>query len=52
MFLPKPKLSQDDYPEIEKAVVIAALSALVSGLVEWGLDVAKERARRATEAKL
>jgi hypothetical protein len=36
----------DTKTEIAKAVAIAALSALATKLVEWGVDELKKRARR------
>lgn len=46
-----PRLTRSDLPEIERAVVIAALSALVVGVVEWGMEALRDELRRRKEPK-
>lgn len=38
--------SRDDLKEIGKAVLIATVSAITAGLVQWGLDTLKDRVRK------
>jgi hypothetical protein len=40
-----PRLDKKERDEIVKAVLIAAGGALVSKLIEWGVDALKERVR-------
>lgn len=37
--------SRDDLKEIGKAVLIATVSALTAGLVQWGIDALRDRLR-------
>lgn len=44
MFLPHPtRWDEDDTRELGKAVAIAAATALVAKLVEWGIDTIRDR---------
>lgn len=37
--------------EVAEAVIIAALSALATGLINWGVETAKARAARKAEER-
>lgn len=41
--------SREDLKEIGKAVVIATLTAVVAGFVQWGIEELKERCKRKPE---
>lgn len=44
-------LKPEDRPEIEKAVVIAALSAVVAALATWAVEEIKEAVREKRKEK-
>ncbi len=45
-----PSLDRDAGKAIAQAVIIAGLSAVVTKLVEWGIEAVRERVRKTAEA--
>lgn len=40
-----PSSPRDEFREIGRAVLIAVLSAVAAGFVQWGIDTLKERCK-------
>jgi len=51
MFSPEPSWDRSDTKEIGKAVLIAALSAFVAKLAEWGAERVQERFKKDEPSK-
>ncbi|KKK53775.1 hypothetical protein LCGC14_3091390 [marine sediment metagenome] len=51
MFSPEPSWDRSDTKEMGKAVLIAALSAFVAKLAEWGVEGIQERLKKDEPSK-